>query len=116
VPGFKKEIFSMDRYKQFEISCFNGTGLEGILNALETSLQSHTVGENVLVTHQRHFLELEKSKECLERLQSLIRSGVSHELWAEELREALLALGRIRGKNLSSAAFEEIFSKFCIGK
>jgi len=116
VPGFKKEIFSMDRYKQFEISCFNGTGLEGILNALETSLQSHTVGENVLVTHQRHFLELEKSEECLERLQSLIRSGVSHELWAEELREALLALGRIRGKNLSSAAFEEIFSKFCIGK
>ena len=38
------------------------------------------------------------------------------ELWAEELKESILALGRVRGRNLSAAAFEEIFTKFCIGK
>jgi tRNA U34 5-carboxymethylaminomethyl modifying GTPase MnmE/TrmE len=37
-------------------------------------------------------------------------------LWAEELREAALAIGRIRGRNLPGTAFEEIFTKFCIGK
>jgi tRNA U34 5-carboxymethylaminomethyl modifying GTPase MnmE/TrmE len=52
----------------------------------------------------------------LERLESLVSSQVPYELWAEELKEAVLAVGRIRGRNLSAAAFEEIFNKFCIGK
>jgi tRNA U34 5-carboxymethylaminomethyl modifying GTPase MnmE/TrmE len=32
------------------------------------------------------------------------------------LREAALAIGRIRGRNLPASAFEDIFTKFCIGK
>ena len=115
-PGLIKEKFFVDQFKLFEVSSLKGDGLDRLLSALEAILQLPAVGESVLVTHQRHYIELERAGGCLERLQDLIRTGVSREIWAEELREALLALGRIRGRNLSSAAFEEIFSKFCIGK
>lgn len=115
-PGLIKEKIFVDQFKLFEVSSLKGDGLDRLLSALEAILQLPAVGESVLVTHQRHYIELERAGGCLERLQDLIRTGVSREIWAEELREALLALGRIRGRNLSSAAFEEIFSKFCIGK
>lgn len=116
VPGLTWKDFDGFQSKQFGVSCLSGEGLEQVVQALETLLETPVVGENILVTNQRHHLELEKSEECLHRLQQLIQSGLSMELWAEELREALLALGRIRGRNLPASAFEEIFQKFCIGK
>jgi len=52
----------------------------------------------------------------LGRLEGLVEKKESWEVWAEELKDAALAVGRVRGRNLTTAAFEEIFSRFCIGK
>lgn len=116
VPGLTSKSFDGIRSKQFGVSCLNGEGLDQLVQALEKILETPAIGENILVTQQRHHQELEKAEGCLQRLEKLIQEGVSIELWAEEIRESLLALGRIRGQNLTVSAFEEIFSKFCIGK
>ena len=68
------------------------------------------------MTSGRHLSETQKALEALDRLQGLMTAGEPYELWAEELREAALAVGRIRGRNLPQGAFEDIFTKFCIGK
>ncbi len=116
IQGIISKNKSLDQFKQIGISCLTKEGLDLLMLSLESILEKPLIGENILVTQQRHFLELEKANDCLERLQQLIQSKTSSELWAEELREALLSLGRIRGRNLSASAFEEIFNKFCIGK
>jgi tRNA U34 5-carboxymethylaminomethyl modifying GTPase MnmE/TrmE len=73
-------------------------------------------GEDVVLTSARHRAEVEKAIQALAKLQGLTKGKQPYELWAEELREAALAIGRIRGRNLPATAFEDIFTKFCIGK
>jgi tRNA modification GTPase len=100
----------------FAISCVTGEGLQTLTESLESLIERSQSGESILLTNERHKKEVENAEGCLIRLQELVKRKESMELWSEELREALLALGRIRGRNLNAAAFEEIFSKFCIGK
>jgi tRNA U34 5-carboxymethylaminomethyl modifying GTPase MnmE/TrmE len=83
---------------------------------MEEWIQTPVSGEDVVLTSSRHQKEAEKAVQALENLQGLLKRKEATELWAEELREAALAVGRIRGRNLPATAFEDIFTKFCIGK
>ena len=98
------------------ISCQTGQGLEAVTAQIESLFQVPFAGEDMMLTSARHQGEVQKAAEALQRLEGLQKSQAPFELWAEELKEAILAIGRVRGRNLSAAAFEEIFSKFCIGK
>ncbi len=111
---WKELILNKDH--AFAISCVTGKGLETLTKSLEYHIENSQAGETILLTNERHKKEIENAERCLIRLKELVRKKESMELWSEELREALLAFGRIRGRNLNAAAFEEIFSKFCIGK
>jgi tRNA U34 5-carboxymethylaminomethyl modifying GTPase MnmE/TrmE len=83
---------------------------------IENLIQIPLVGEDVVLTSARHQKEVQGAFQNLENLQGLMKARQPYELWAEELREAALAIGRIRGRNLPATAFEDIFTKFCIGK
>ena len=90
--------------------------MDRLLGILEGLVQSPLSGEDVVLTSARHHAEVEKAAQALAKLQGLMKAKQPYELWAEELREAALAIGRIRGRNLPASAFEDIFTKFCIGK
>ena len=98
------------------LSCQTREGLEGIVRKIEELIQAPLGGEDVVLTSARHQEEARKACGALENLRGLMERQEPYELWAEELREAALAIGRIRGRNLPATAFEEIFTKFCIGK
>jgi tRNA U34 5-carboxymethylaminomethyl modifying GTPase MnmE/TrmE len=83
---------------------------------MESLIQTQMGGEDVVLTSLRHQQETQKAFQALENLQNLMKTQQPYDLWAEELREAALAIGRVRGRDLPTAAFEDIFSKFCIGK
>ncbi len=99
-----------------ELSCVTRQGLERVFHLLELLLENPISTENVVLISLRHQQEAEKAYKALENLLDLIVIKQPYELWAEELRESALAVGRIRGRNLTQDAFEEIFSRFCIGK
>jgi tRNA U34 5-carboxymethylaminomethyl modifying GTPase MnmE/TrmE len=104
--------------RRLDISCQPQEGLEKVIGKIEALIQTPVGGggEDTVLTSVRHQQEVQKAHRALESLQSLMKTKQPHELWAEELREAALAIGRIRGRNLPATAFEEIFTKFCIGK
>ena len=98
------------------LSCRTGEGLPQVMEKIEGLIQTPVGGEDVVLTSARHQQEVQKALGALENLKSLMAARQPYELWAEELREAALAVGRIRGRNLPATAFEDIFMKFCIGK
>ncbi|HVZ80050.1 MAG TPA: tRNA uridine-5-carboxymethylaminomethyl(34) synthesis GTPase MnmE [bacterium] len=98
------------------LSSKTGEGLEGLLKLLSQAVRAPLSAGEILLTSSRHRAETQRALEALEKLQGLMKAGEPYELWAEELREAALAVGRIRGRNLPASAFEDIFTKFCIGK
>ncbi|MGS0747069.1 tRNA uridine-5-carboxymethylaminomethyl(34) synthesis GTPase MnmE [Halpernia sp. GG3] len=71
---------------------------------------------NVVVTNQRHFEALKNSLFAIDAVKEAIKSKISTELLAYELRNALENLGEISGEFTNDEVLGNIFSKFCIGK
>jgi len=99
------------------ISAKYGTGMgelkESIYRALTDQKGEGETG--VAITHLRQF-------ECLKRALAAISKGLSFDLVhqpecaAEELKDALFALGEITGDSVSEDLLDIIFSNFCVGK
>jgi tRNA modification GTPase len=106
----------LDPQRCLSLSCQTREGLEEVVHKVEEWIQTPVSGEDAVLTSSRHQKEAQKAAEALESLRGLVERKEAYELWAEELREAALAIGRIRGRNLPATAFEDIFTKFCIGK
>ncbi|MDP2896625.1 MAG: tRNA uridine-5-carboxymethylaminomethyl(34) synthesis GTPase MnmE, partial [bacterium] len=72
--------------------------------------------EEVIITSVRHRDALERAEEALDGAIKALREGLSPELTAVEVREALDAVGLITGETTDEEILDRIFSKFCIGK
>lgn len=82
-----------------------------------------TVGESLsradasmIVTNQRHRQHLQAARDAIERGQQALGAGVSGDLLALDLRDALHELGAITGQITNEDVLGQIFSQFCIGK
>jgi len=65
-----------------------------------------------IIADLRQRVALDSAAECLSR----VKEGLSPELAALEIREALSALGEITGRTTSDEVLDRIFANFCIGK
>lgn len=70
----------------------------------------------VVVSSARHFNSLVAVRDCLVCFDNGVGDGLSPELLAVELREALSVLGEITGETTPDDVLDVIFSSFCIGK
>ena len=64
----------------------------------------------------RHQQELVNTEHDLQRVITGIDKGISNDLLAMDIRQALHHLGEITGEITTDDLLENIFSKFCIGK
>lgn len=69
-----------------------------------------------VVPNLRHKLLLEKSCQAAEALIEQMQNGVSSDLIAIYLQEAIEALGAVSGENMRVDVLDQIFSRFCVGK
>ena len=69
-----------------------------------------------MVTSLRHQQELVNTEHDLQRVIEGIDKGISNDLLAMDIRQALHHLGEITGEITTDDLLENIFSKFCIGK
>lgn len=109
-PEFFEKVTLKDT---FFLSSLTGEGLEELRNKL-VSLSKNS---DVLVSNLRHFKNLQVMRESLNRALVLLKEGSGEkDLMSLELREGLLALYEITGKQLDDRILDNIFKQFCIGK
>ncbi len=72
--------------------------------------------EDVLVSNARHAEALYRAGSALETALKGLDSGLSGDLLAEDIRQALFHLGEITGQVTTDDLLANIFGKFCIGK
>lgn len=103
---------------QVVLSLKEGYGLEKVIEQMEALLQGGAapLQEEVLLTSLRHKEALEEALGALVRVVEGLETHLSPEFLAQEMREALYALGKILGTDVSEEILSAIFSKFCIGK
>lgn len=100
-----------------EISAKEGTGLDALEEAIASALLGGgDEGGGALLTRERHRQAVSRSRERLEAAAQGLRQGLSSELVALELNEALEALGGLLGRTYGEEVLDRIFSEFCIGK
>ena len=102
----------------FEVSAKRGDGLEGLKKGLSeiVTKRQRTWEDRPLLTNIRHFQALVEAKEALEGFIKAWEEGLTDEFLAEDIREALKALGEVTGETTAEDTLEAIFSRFCIGK
>jgi len=117
----KADLIDSDSQRRLEdqgllvISAQSGSGIERLIERL-SDVAGKLAGEPALVTHERQRHALADS---LGRIQAALKIGTrvnSEELFAEELRLAARALGRVTGRFDVEEVLGEIFKNFCIGK
>jgi tRNA modification GTPase len=102
----------------FYISAKNGNGMIDLINGLK----SVGLGENIytekdiLVSSLRHVNCLKNAKENLQKAINTLKSKLSAEFVASDIRAAENALLELIGEIAPDDILNDIFSKFCIGK
>jgi tRNA modification GTPase len=95
------------------ISAKTGVGIDVLLQRLSKEAERFA-GEPALVTRARQKAALVEAVECLAAANASSAEGA--EIFAENLRLAGRALGRVTGRVDIEDVLDKIFSSFCIGK
>jgi len=69
-----------------------------------------------MVTNLRHYEKLKQTQETLEEVLAALKTNLTGDLIAQDLRYALHHLGEITGAISNDDLLKNIFGKFCIGK
>ena len=101
-----------------EFQALHGVGLAALHQRLVDEASRLTATDSdLIVTNARHHAALCAARESLERVATALTIGLSGDLIAQDLREALFHLAEITGGEITTdEVLGNIFSHFCIGK
>lgn len=92
-------------------------GISDLEHKLRTVVDSGAIrGEGTIVTNSRHYDALLKALEEIQKVKEGMDIGLSGDLLAIDIRQALFHLGEITGVVTPDDLLGNIFSNFCIGK
>src|SRR5690625_7187931 len=100
-----------------EISAKKKIGLEELKNKLLEFVNTGALRNNeTIVTNSRHYDSLLNALEEMIRVQEGLDAGLSGDLIAIDIRQAIYQFGEIEGALTNDELLGNIFSQFCIGK
>jgi len=98
------------------ISAKNGTGIETLIEKLLELAGEQKVSDRTLVSNLRHYEALTRALSFITNSENALKSGISADLVAIDIRGALHHLGEITGEISADDVLGAVFSRFCIGK
>ena len=99
------------------LSAKTGEGVEGLKTQLLNLVQTGQLRNNdTIITNARHYDALQLALANIHQVHKGLKTGLSGDLLAIDIREALFHFGRITGEISTDDLLGNIFSNFCIGK
>ncbi|MDH7448159.1 tRNA uridine-5-carboxymethylaminomethyl(34) synthesis GTPase MnmE [Aquimarina sp. 2201CG14-23] len=99
------------------LSAKQNLGVEALQNKLLDFVNTGALrNDETIVTNSRHYDALLKALEEIQKVQYGIDNGLSGDLMAIDIRQALYHFGEITGEITSDDLLGNIFANFCIGK
>ena len=94
-----------------------GAGVEVLKSKLLSLVQTGKLRNNdTIITNARHYDALSEALKSIQNVQAGLDTGLSGDLMAIDIREALHHFGRITGEISTDDLLGNIFANFCIGK
>ena len=98
-------------------SAINKMNIEALKDMLyKLVIDNPELMDQTIVTNSRHYDALHKAFESLDAVLNGLRGGMTGDLVAMDIRQALHHLGEITGEIHTDDLLDSIFSRFCIGK
>ncbi|VXC39032.1 tRNA modification GTPase MnmE [Flavobacterium sp. 9AF] len=99
------------------ISAKQKIGIEELKNTLLSFVNTGALRNNeTIVTNTRHYDSLLKALEEVQKVKWGLDAGISSDLMAIDIRQALFYFGEITGEVTNDELLGNIFANFCIGK
>ncbi|MCD2259453.1 tRNA uridine-5-carboxymethylaminomethyl(34) synthesis GTPase MnmE [Psychroserpens luteolus] len=99
------------------LSAKTGFGVEALTNSLLELINTGALRNNeTIVTNSRHYDALLKAFEEIQKVKHGLETGLSGDLLAIDIRQALYHFGEITGEITNDDLLGNIFANFCIGK
>ncbi|OXA81141.1 tRNA uridine-5-carboxymethylaminomethyl(34) synthesis GTPase MnmE [Flavobacterium columnare NBRC 100251 = ATCC 23463] len=99
------------------ISAKQKIGIDELKNTLLSFVKTGALRNNeTIITNTRHYDSLLKALEEIQKVQWGIQQGLSSDLMAIDIRQALYYFGEITGEVTNDELLGNIFANFCIGK
>ena len=98
-------------------SALNKMNIEALKEQLYQTVIDHPeLMDQTIVSNSRHYDSLHKALESLDAVLNGLRSGITGDFVAMDIRQALHHLGEITGEIHTDDLLDSIFGRFCIGK
>lgn len=98
------------------ISAKNKDGIEDLKKTIIKSIDIYLSSNETVISNSRHQEELSNTLKEIVAVMEGLNNGISGDLLAINIRQALYHLGLITGEVTTDDLLGNIFSKFCIGK
>lgn len=99
------------------LSAKTGFGVEQLTNSLLNLINTGALRNNeTIITNSRHYDALLKAFEETQKVKYGLESGLSGDLLAIDIKQALFHFGEITGEITNDDLLGNIFANFCIGK
>ncbi|WP_353778479.1 tRNA uridine-5-carboxymethylaminomethyl(34) synthesis GTPase MnmE [Winogradskyella sp. 3972H.M.0a.05] len=100
-----------------KISAKHGEGVDSLKETLSNFVNTGALrNDETIVTNTRHYDALLKAFEEIQKVKYGLDSGLSGDLMAIDIRQALFHFGEITGEITTDDLLGNIFANFCIGK
>ncbi|HEX9601433.1 MAG TPA: tRNA uridine-5-carboxymethylaminomethyl(34) synthesis GTPase MnmE [Mariniflexile sp.] len=112
ISSLKSQISNLEL-----LSAKKGIGVDELKDKLLSFVNTGALRNNdTIVTNSRHYDSLLKALDDIEKVKHGLESGLSGDLLAIDIRQALYHFGEITGEITNDDLLGNIFANFCIGK
>ena len=118
-PELDRSAPGLPALPQVRVSARHGRGIEELRGAILSRLSTDQMDldSRVVITNLRHRQVLDRCLEALRRAEGQFEfAAPPGDLLAQDLRQALRALGEVLGETTPEEILQRIFESFCVGK